>query len=74
MNPSDFIYNQAFKRFMSLGYSDRDAGYVGAEAVHLWKTTCGRGTNAVEAAVAYGKKNYVKIADSQAKRTGAQGS
>ncbi len=60
MNPSDFIYNQAFKRFMSLGYSDRDAGYVGAEAVHLWKTTCGRGTNAVEAAIAYGKKNYVK--------------
>jgi hypothetical protein len=37
MTPSDFLYEQTFKQFMAMGYSDRDAGYVAADAVGRWK-------------------------------------
>jgi hypothetical protein len=37
MSPSDFLYQQTFKQFMAMGYSDRDAGYVAADAVSRWK-------------------------------------
>lgn len=37
MNAKDFLYNSTFKQFMELGYSDRDAGYVAADAVNRWR-------------------------------------
>lgn len=36
MNAKDFLYNSTFKQFMAMGYSDRDAGYVAADAVKRW--------------------------------------
>ena len=37
MSPKDFLYNSTFKQFMAMGYSDRDAGYVAADAVNRWR-------------------------------------
>lgn len=37
MSPSDFLYDQTFKQFISMGYCDRDAGYVAADAVKRWR-------------------------------------
>lgn len=37
MTPEDFIYSQTFKRCMSLGFTDRDAGHVAADAVSSWR-------------------------------------
>lgn len=37
MSPQDFLYDNTFKQFMAMGYSDRDAGYVAADAVNRWR-------------------------------------
>jgi hypothetical protein len=57
MSPKDFLYNSTFKQFMAMGYSDRDAGYVAADAVNRWRRR-GGASKAVKDAIALGKKQY----------------
>lgn len=57
MNAKDFLYNSTFKQFMAMGYSDRDAGYVAADAVKRWSRQ-GGASKALKDAIAMGKKQY----------------
>ena len=58
MTPEDFIYQQAFKKFMALGYTDRDAGYVAADAQRRFATRGGKAVDVIEKAVIEGKRLY----------------
>jgi len=59
LNPSDFVYQQAFKKFMDLGYNDLESGECGAEAVRLYRRNT-RAVVAIEEAVKSKKKLYKK--------------
>ena len=60
MTPSDLIYRHTFKEFISLGYSDRDAGEVAAKAVRLWRRNV-KHKDAVSRAITEGKKLYKRV-------------
>lgn len=59
MSPQDFLYDQTFRQFIAMGYCDRDAGYVAADAVKRWRQK-GGASKALEAAITHGKKAYRK--------------
>lgn len=59
MSPGDFVYKEAFSRFIGMGYSDRDAGTVASEAVRKYRRNT-RAVDAIEAAIKHGKKVHAK--------------
>lgn len=59
MEASDFVYTQARKQALAAGLPDREAGYVGADAVKRWRTSQ-KAVDAIADALKYGKKAYKK--------------
>lgn len=57
MQPSDFVYEQARKAAIKAGLTDRESGYVGADAVSRWRKNQ-KAVDAVTEIVKYGKKAY----------------
>lgn len=57
MNPRDFIYEQAYKKFVNMGYTDRDASEVAVDATRRWTRRC-KGSKAIEEAIINGKRIY----------------
>ena len=59
MNPRDFVYDQTFKAFIKLGYTERESSGVACDAVRLWARN-GRGVDAVSEAIQKGRRTYKK--------------